>query len=86
MAFNSTGDSILTGSDAVRLWNIPDIAARVRCERKLDGLELRWSQGVLQGAPSINGPWNDLPDATSPWLVETDQASAFFPVRTNPVD
>ncbi len=81
VAFSPTGDAILTGSDAVRLWSIADIAARLQCERKPGGLELRWNLGVLQYTADANGPWLDITNAASPWTVSTDEPSSFFRVH-----
>lgn len=82
VAFNAAGTSILTGADIVRLWNIIDIAARLESERKPNGLELRWHTGTLQRATFVQGPWQDVTNAVSPWLTPTDQSAAFFRVRT----
>ena len=82
VAFNAGGTCILTGAELVRLWSIADIAARLESERKLNGLELRWRVGTLQQSAFINGPWLDLTNAVSPWLVPMDQSSLFFRTRT----
>jgi WD40 repeat protein len=82
VAFDTTATRILTGSDTVRLWNVSDLAARLRFARTANGLELRWDQGTLQQAASPDGPWQDLPDATSPWLVPPSAPRAFHRVRT----
>src|SRR5262249_50858263 len=78
VAFDSTGTSILTGADVVRLWSIADIAARLETERKPNGLELRWSVGTLQQSAHVNGPWVEVTNAVSPWLVPVNQPAAFF--------
>jgi WD40 repeat protein len=78
VAFDATGTSILTGSDIVRLWSMADIAARLQCERKPNGLELRWQVGALQQSAKPNGPWIDITNAVSPWLAPINQVSAFF--------
>jgi WD40 repeat protein len=81
VAFNATGTSILTGADFVRLWSIADLAARLEIDRKPTGLELRWHLGNLQQAPLLTGPWLDVTNATSPWMVTTNQPSEIFRVR-----
>ncbi len=45
-------------------------------------LVLSWDNGVLQMAPGVEGPWTDLPSATSPYpfLIEP-MTRAFFQVR-----
>ena len=82
VAFNAAGTSILTGSDIVRLWSIADIAARLETQRKANGLELRWNVGTLQHSTQLNGPWLDITNAVSPWIVPSDQPSEFFRVKT----
>jgi hypothetical protein len=86
VAFNASGTSILTGSDIVRLWSIADIAAGLESERKPNGLELRWHTGTLQDSALANGPWNDVTNAVSPWLIPMDQTAAFFRVRASAKD
>ena len=83
IAFDSAGTLILTGSDIVRLWSIADIAARLESDRKPNGLELRWHAGTLQQSAHMNGPWFDLTNAVSPWLVPIDQPSAFFRAKAS---
>jgi WD40 repeat protein len=78
VAFDSTGTCILTGSDIVRLWSIADIAARLESERTPNSLELRWHVGTLQQSVNAGGPWLDLTNAVSPWLVPINQPSSFF--------
>ncbi|PYJ02982.1 MAG: hypothetical protein DME25_14110 [Verrucomicrobia bacterium] len=43
--------------------------------------QLTWNYGILQSADNATGPWNDVPDATSPYLVEVDHSPKFFRVR-----
>lgn len=43
---------------------------------------LRWKCGeVLQGADNVNGPWTDIPGATSPFAVPASDARRFYRVR-----
>jgi WD40 repeat protein len=81
VAFDPTGTSILTGADIVRLWSIADIIGRPESERTPNGLELRWQSGTLQQSAHVNGPWFDVTNAVSPWVVSTDQPCAFFRTR-----
>ena len=83
VAFNAAGTSILTGSDILRLWSIADIAGRLQTQHKSNGLELRWNVGTLQRSTRLNGPWLDITNAASPWIVPTDQSSEFFRVKTS---
>lgn len=46
--------------------------------------ELIWSYGILQSAVDATGPWEDVQDATSPYLVEVDQSKKFFRTRNQP--
>jgi glucose/arabinose dehydrogenase len=41
-------------------------------------VELRWNYGRLQRADNVTGPWDDVEDATSPYLVDVDQPRRFF--------
>jgi WD40 repeat protein len=81
VAFDPAGTSILTGADTIRLWSIADISSRLESEKKPNGLELRWHVGTLQQSALVNGPWLDVPNALSPWLVPTTQPSAFFRIK-----
>src|SRR5262249_27132583 len=81
VAFDAAGTCILTGGDSVRLWSIADIAARLESERKPNGLELGWSVGTLQQSARVNGPWLDVTNAVSPWLVPLNKPTAFFPTQ-----
>jgi WD40 repeat protein len=81
VAFNAAGTSILTGADIVRLWSIADVATGLASERKPNGLELRWHTGSLQQSAHVNGPWADVTNAVSPWLISTEQPSALYRVR-----
>ncbi len=81
VAFDHTGTQILTGSDAVRLWDITDVAARLRTRRMAGGLELSWNFGSLQRAPSLDGPWRPVVEAVSPWTVPTAGGGTFFRVK-----
>jgi hypothetical protein len=42
---------------------------------------VRFGCGVLQGASDINGPWTDIPGATSPYCVPASQARKFYRAR-----
>jgi WD40 repeat protein len=78
VAFDHAGTQILTGSDAVRLWDITDVSARVRPRRMAGGLELSWNRGSLQQAPSLDGPWETVVEAVSPWTVPALAGGKFF--------
>lgn len=80
VAFNASGTQILTGADVVRLWDVSDIAARLRLERRPEGLMLSWNAGLLQQAPAPTGPWTMVAEAVSPWLATHTSPSRFFRV------
>jgi hypothetical protein len=42
---------------------------------------VRWSCGVLQCSPNVDGPWTDLPVATSPYCVPSSLPQKFYRVR-----
>jgi WD40 repeat protein len=79
VAFDATGTCILTGSDAVRLWSIADLAAQLEAAAKPNGLELRWRTGILQRSYNVNGPWEST-GFTSPCVMPSDAPAAFFRV------
>jgi glucose/arabinose dehydrogenase len=43
-----------------------------------DRVELIWSYGRLQEADGLEGPWDYVPGATSPYVVEMTQGQKFF--------
>jgi WD40 repeat protein len=81
VAFDPTGTAILTGSDVVRLWDMTDVAARLRTRRWAGGLELSWNLGALQQAPALRGPWEDVIEAASPWTIPAEGSGTFFRVK-----
>jgi hypothetical protein len=42
---------------------------------------ITWGCGILQSASTLNGPWSDVPGATSPYCVATSQAAQFYRTR-----
>jgi len=44
-------------------------------------LVLTWSQGTLQSASSVNGPYSDVPGATSPFTVAPSGPAQFYRVK-----
>jgi WD40 repeat protein len=81
VAFDPTSTRILTGSDAVRLWDIREVTARLRTRRLTGGLELSWNLGSLEQAPRLDGPWEPVVEAVSPWTVPTTGGGTFFRVQ-----
>lgn len=80
VAFDPSGLSIVTGGDIVRTWNIAKFAGRLTTRRTAQGLELNWSAGTLQSAPTLAGPWQDVPAAASSHLISPRQPRAFYRV------
>ena len=76
----STGD-ISTAGHAGVIYQIKSAASRVLSFTVTNRvLHLSWQLGVLQRANSLSGPWNDVPGASSPFVVAIDanQPSAFY--------
>ena len=43
---------------------------------------IEWEQGVLESAISLSGPWLHLPQITSPYVLNTDDAQKFFRLKS----
>ncbi len=50
----------------------------VEISRDGSALSLTWESGALQSAPAVSGPWETIPDASSPLTVELDATSNQF--------
>ena len=63
-------------------YTIYDPAAILKISHLEDGVEVSWSGGVLQSAPAVAGPWNDV-NAISPVrrLRSSSLSSEFFRLR-----
>lgn len=83
VAFSSDGASILTAGELVREWSVPDLAARLRVQGLPDHLRLTWSFGQLEHASSLDGPWEPVNGATSPFEVELGGLMDFYRVRAS---
>ena len=79
VAFGPRGRSVLTGSEVVRLWSVADWAAHLTARPTNSGLALEWSQGNLQRAPGVAGPWETL-EVRSPWSAPQEAAAGVFRV------
>lgn len=44
-------------------------------------VRLEWSSGVLQSADQVTGPYVDVPNATSPYVIPTSHAAQFYLLR-----
>lgn len=54
---------------------------RLRLMARPEGLHLDWQEGTLQRAPTVNGPWSDLPTVLPPWPINNDAPEAYFRVK-----
>jgi hypothetical protein len=45
--------------------------------------QLNWNTGTLQSAPTLGGPYTDLPGATSPWLITPTNGQQYYRVRAS---
>ena len=76
----ATGD-ISTAGHAGVIYQIKSAVSRVLSFSATNhDLHLTWRVGVLQRADSLSGPWNDVPDASSPFVVAIDanQPNVFY--------
>jgi WD40 repeat protein len=84
VTFSRDGTKILVGQlNASELWDNRDIATGLRVFSGESGTEVHWDLGTLQFAPSVNGPWTDLP-ATSPFHAGTLGSYGYFRVKLEP--
>lgn len=81
VAFSPSGRWVATGADRIRIWSVADLSARLRWGFESGAWRLAWGLGTLQAGPSPQGPWEDVPGASSPWTVPADGPMAFFRVR-----
>ncbi len=84
VAFSPTGASVVTAGEVVLEWSTADLAARLRGEPQGDHLDLTWSFGSLEQAPSPNGPWETVSTASSPFRAAVDGPAGYFRVRAEP--
>lgn len=83
-AFSKDGTTVLVGQlNASELWDIRDIATKLRMSSGTNGAEIHWDLGILQFATSPSGPWTDLP-AASPLQLSTVGERGFFRVKLEP--
>jgi hypothetical protein len=51
-------------------------------KKNTDGtLTLEWTGGVLQAAPAVTGPWQDVAGATSPYTITPNQGMLFGRIK-----
>ena len=64
---------------SIEVYGVPP---RLTMKRRSDGVELSWKGGVLQSAPSIDGPWTDITYGAPRWLfLKSFQPAEFFRVK-----
>jgi len=44
-------------------------------------VQLSWLAGILQSATSVTGPYNDLPNATTPYTTSASGTQTFYRLR-----
>ena len=76
------GRQVLTGGSTgmAALWDIRNTFARLRFQPGVGGTQIAWDTGTLQYAPSVQGPWMDLP-ARSPFPLSTIGQQGYFRVK-----
>ena len=42
---------------------------------------MRWEKGRLQSAQTVNGPWQDVTKAASPFPMDTATGAGFYRVK-----
>jgi hypothetical protein len=75
--------SSVAGKTATCTFRVTVVCDRkVTVQRTREGLVLSWpAPGVLEQAPSITGPWQPVPNATSPYVVRPTHLRMFYRVR-----
>lgn len=81
-AFAPQPGLLMTGGAGgeLSLWDIRDLIARPRYRPSPNGTQIHWDFGTLQFAPSLHGPWTELP-AASPFRLSTIREQGFFRVK-----
>ena len=81
-SFSADGKRVLTGgtTGVAALWDIRDTFALLQIQRGDAGIQVTWEAGTLQYAPSVQGPWIDLP-AASPFRLSTIGEQGCFRVK-----
>jgi hypothetical protein len=57
------------------------VIVRSQATRIRRAVIVEWDCGVLQGADNVDGPYTDIPGATSPYCVPSEQARRFYRAR-----
>ena len=65
---------------SIEVYGVPP---RLTMKRRPDGVEISWKGGVLQSAPTIDGPWTDITYGAPRWLfLKSSQPAEFFRVKS----
>lgn len=73
--FMSASDNNTSGSLTPQGWEIDSYEF---AEGAPGGASIAWPIGVLQYSDNLQPPWTDLPDAASPWFIDTTLAPRRF--------
>ena len=80
---HSFGRVFVTTKDGIFFASVADLAAdkAIHIRRSLDRIVVEWfGGGPLQAAPAVTGPWKVVPDAMSPYAIESGEPSGYFRV------
>jgi WD40 repeat protein len=83
VAFSPDGLLLLTTDmwDTTRVWDLRDLVVGLRIASGTQGPEARWERGRLQWADSVTGPWEDLPNAVSPFPMDRSTGLKLYRVE-----
>jgi hypothetical protein len=56
-------------------------ALALEFDRVGNNLQLTWASGVLESAPALDGPWNEVTDAASPLTVTPGAENQFYRLK-----
>jgi hypothetical protein len=85
-AFSVDGKRVMTCSTrtfsggASQLWDLRELLVALRLTMVSGEPQIDWDTGILQQAPTLQGPWADLP-ATSPFRLSTTPKQDYFRVK-----
>jgi hypothetical protein len=81
--FDTPGQLVPSGERSAFYTSTNDSARleSIRINASGDAIIQWWGEGMLQAAPSVTGPWSDLPEATSPYTFTRTGAQQFFRLR-----
>lgn len=84
-AFSPDGRQVLgTWGPIAVTWDVSDLLVRLRIRSAEGHLEIRWDTGLLQHSDRIDGPWEDIPGASSPYIADSAAGAQYYRVRIEP--